>query len=250
MIQETIVSGQAPVIGIFGAPVTVPMMGMQMEFMYASQSYCQAVERAGGIPLIIPAGGDRNLADRLVDRCDGILFPGGQDVDPRLYGEPVHSGCGNADIQTDRFWIQGLKHAMEKGLPILGICRGMQLINVGLGGSLYQDISEFKSARLMHSQKMKRSYPVHQVQIEPDSVLAAVLGTVVTETNSFHHQLVKELGKGLRITAKSEDGCVEAYESQDGMLLAVQWHPENLLDSVPCMNRLFQNLVLKAKENM
>ena len=131
---------------------------------------------------------------------------------------------------------------------MLGICRGMQLLNVACGGSLYQDIGERAEKNLLHAQQLRRDTPTHRVLIEPDSRLRRILEAESVYANTLHHQSVKALGKGLVLTARAEDGVVEAFESPDSLIVAVQWHPEDLLRTIPVMSRLFMDLCDRALE--
>ena len=131
-------------------------------------------------------------------------------------------------------------------MPVLGICRGLQLVNVAFGGSLYQDLSYMNPDHMLHSQKQNRDQLIHQVSVDADSYLASVLGTGSVYTNTMHHQCVKTPGEGLKITARTADGIPEAMETADGQFILVQWHPEELQDSEPRMRGLFKDLVEKA----
>ncbi len=215
-----------------------------------NEVYAQGIERAGGIPFVIPPLTEKEDLFRLLDRCDGILFPGGEDVDPRFYDQVPSSKLGRINRKFDAVWIDATHYAVEKGLPILGICRGLQLVNVALGGNLYQDMSDFPGNTILHSQKQDRSYPVHPINVEKDSNLAKLLKETRVYTNTMHHQSVNGVGKGLKVVASADDGVIEALEDEksEGKITLVQWHPEELQDSVPCMRSLFQNLVEQAAQ--
>ena len=212
-----------------------------------NEAYADSVTRAGGIPVIIPPLADREDLFRLVECCDGVLFPGGEDVDPRFYHQAPSAKLGRVNKEFDAAWIAVGQRAAERGMPILGICRGLQIMNVALGGSLYQDISEAVSKPFLHSQKQVRSYPMHPVSVEPDTLLHNLLGEDVIYTNTMHHQSVHQPGAGLTVTARTEDGVIEGLENDSGSILLVQWHPEELQDSVPCMQNLFRHLICKAE---
>ena len=135
----------------------------------------------------------------------------------------------------------------EKKIPVLGICRGCQIMNVYTGGSLYQDLATgYEGVPIMHAQKEDRTYPAHLVQIEADSRLCRLLGKSSIYTNTMHHQAIREAGKGFRVVARTNDGVVEAIEHENGIWMATQWHPEELVDTVPEMNSLFADLIAKA----
>jgi len=183
---------------------------------------------------------------------DGVLFAGGEDVDPAFYGEEKKYDSVDINYARDQFEMKLLEHALHQRLPILGICRGAQVINVGFGGTLYQDLAHDATPEFEHRQTdagMARSDTTHSVTVtEPDSLLAgAVAGSC--RVNSLHHQAIKRLGHGLKVTAHSEDGLVEAVEAANDypFLLAVQWHPEEI-DDHPEQRRIFEDFVAKCRE--
>ena len=232
-----------PIIGILSSRSDIPLPGGQiLQIEYASVAYCRSVVRGGGVPVLLPVTPEPDLAEQMFAQCDGILFPGGIDVDPRFYGEAPDPMIGTVDSTMDRFWLQALEFAMANKVPLLGICRGMQLVNVGLGGSLYQDLARRGVPSYLHAQKQSRDYLMHEVKLQPGSRLAGVLGEEPVYTNTMHHQCVKALGRGLKLVAQTDDGVPEALESEDGQIMLVQWHPENLLEAEPRMFRLFEDL--------
>ena len=183
---------------------------------------------------------------------DGVLFAGGEDVDPAFYGERKKYDSVQVNRARDEFEQTLLKSALDRRLPILGICRGAQLINVGFGGTLYQDLAEDTTPQFEHRQTdagMGRGDTAHTVTVtEPDSLLAgAIQGSC--RVNSIHHQAIKYLGRGLKVTAHSEDGLVEAVEAADDypFLLAVQWHPEEI-DAHPEQRRILRQFIAKCRE--
>jgi putative glutamine amidotransferase len=234
-----------PIIAIPGAQTDV---GSSVSVMadYTNHAYCAGVEKAGGIPILLPIPQHLEDLDPVLETCQGILLPGGIDVDPRFYNEDPLPVLGTINAEMDRFWIHVTMYAVQKKLPLLGICRGLQLANVALGGSLYQDLSMKNPSHMLHSQKQNRDYLMHLVTIEEGSRLAELLKTTSLYTNTMHHQCVKEPGRGLRITARTNDGIPEAMESEDGNILLVQWHPEELLTTEPRMLALFGSLVERA----
>lgn len=214
---------------------------------YINAAYISAVEDAGAVPFIIPVSNDLEKTKKLIDLCDGLLFPGGEDIDPGYYGENPHKNLGEIRPEVDKFLFHSLLYALEQRKPALGICKGMQMMVVATGGSLYQDIySQREEETFLHCQSGRRTYGVHQVQIDKDSRLFQILETGQIATNSMHHQSVRTLGKGLRLSAHTEDGIVEAVESLDGRLIGVQWHPEEMVPESGAMKRLFKNLVQRA----
>lgn len=158
--------------------------------------------------------------------------------------------CGAVNRQEDELWIEAEHIAESKGLPVLGICKGMQLVNVARGGSLYQDLSELSPEHLLHEQQQERDYLIHKVIIKKGSLLSSILGTDSIYTNSMHHQCVKMAARDLVVTAHTSDSIPEAMESIDGRIILVQWHPEELLYSEPRMNKLFGWLVNSASAKM
>lgn len=246
MENQSFSAESRPVIGVMGNLYTHTDSACRAQMTYANTAYLNAVSRNGGIPFVLPAIGTEEELDRLLSFCDGLLFPGGEDVDPKLFGEDPHPSIGAVSEAMDRFWMLAERRAGELSLPVLGICRGMQLVNVARGGSLWQDISLFKADGQLHAQKQERSYPIHRVSIKGGTRLSSLLGAREVYTNTLHHQCVREPGRELSVTAWAGDGVAEAMESRDGRILLVQWHPEELLSSVPAMNRLFADLAERA----
>lgn len=194
--------------------------------------YFEAVRRAGGIPLIIPPIEEAELI-RIAELADGLLLCGGGDIHPAFYGEePVDDWLVRVELERDRLEIYLTRKFLELGKPILGICRGLQVLNVAAGGTLFQDISHQRPNSTRHS-FMPPHYPpdyvAHSVSISPNSTLASILGCSFLGVNSRHHQAVKEVAPGFRAVAWAEDGLVEAIEreGESPFTLGVQWHPEN-----------------------
>jgi putative glutamine amidotransferase len=185
----------------------------------------------------------------IFDRLDGIFLTGGVDVDPSRYGEPKHPKCGNTDPDRDAIELMLLEHAMATKKPVLAVCRGIQILNVAAGGTLYQDVTEQVPAAMKHDyfptpERPSRSYLAHEITVKSDSRLGHILGDSVVPVNSMHHQAIKDLAPTLRATAFAPDGIIEAVEGTNGQfLMAVQWHPEELADSQPGMKRLFTAFV-------
>ena len=237
-----------PIIGVFADTMSCNKGGFgDVTRQYINAAYISAVEDAGAVPFIIPVSSDLEKTKKLIDLCDGLLFPGGEDIDPGYYGENPHKNLGEIRPEVDKFLFHSLLYALEQRKPALGICKGMQMMVVATGGSLYQDIySQREEETFLHCQSGRRTYKVHQVQIDKDSRLFQILETEQIATNSMHHQSVRTLGKGLHLSAHTEDGIVEAVESLDGRLIGVQWHPEEMVPESGAMKRLFKNLVQRA----
>lgn len=239
-----------PIIGLMLAQIQSPIQGATHNMQYINETYFRGIEAAGGIPLGIPLMECLEDMEPLLEMCDGFLLPGGEDVDPRCYGEHPHKTLGTVNYVADQAWISVVNVATEQKKPVFGICRGHQLVNVALGGSLYQDLSLMEGASQTHQQRQSRDYPLHEVRIAPTSKLALILGTESVYTNTLHHQCVKMPGEGLSVVAHSADGVPEALENDDGSIVLVQWHPEDLRSTVPCMCKLFENLISCSKARM
>jgi putative glutamine amidotransferase len=194
----------------------------------ANQAYVRAIQRAGADVVLIPPACDGEAAARTLDALDGLLLPGGADVHPRFYNETPSAGLERTDPERDETEIAVVRAAVGRGLPVLGICRGQQLINVALGGTLYQDIATERAASAPHqtSTELGRDVLAHTIEIEPGSWLAETVGSRTLEVNSLHHQAVKNVAAVLRVTALSPDGMVEGVETPDRRVVAVQCHPE------------------------
>ncbi|HET8910399.1 MAG TPA: gamma-glutamyl-gamma-aminobutyrate hydrolase family protein [Ktedonobacteraceae bacterium] len=213
-----------------------------------NRTYSDAVESAGGIPILIPLLNDLEAVDALLARVDGLLLPGGIDVQPHLYDEDPHPLLGEVDPKIDDLELALARWALEKDLPILGICRGLQVLNVALGGTLYQDVNDQIDGTMRHVYPdLPRTQVIHNVAVEPESLLEQVTGKRSFWVNSIHHQAVKKPGKGVRISGRAEDGVVEAIESTlNHYVIAVQWHPEELFKTEEACANLFLGLVNAA----
>lgn len=191
-------------------------------------AYVDATLRTGGIPLLLPPVIRSADVPTVVDCLDGLLLTGGEDIDPALFGETPHPKLGNVDPDRDRFELAIFAEAWKRGMPILAICRGIQVVNVALGGTLWQDIPSQRPGTLAHAARSARDHRTHAVDLVPGSRTAEALGGTRIEINSFHHQSIKALAPGLVVTGVAPDGEIEAVESTRGgpWMLAVQWHPE------------------------
>ncbi len=196
------------------------------------QHYFSAVEGAGGLPVMLPPLSGEDDLPELLSHFDGILFTGGHDVDPSVYGREREEGCGlSISPQRDALEVPLLRLAMDRGMPILGICRGIQLINAVLGGTLWQDLPSQHPSDIAHSQKEPHSVKTHEVVLQAGTPLAELLGKERIGVNTSHHQAIRELAPSLRADAYSTDGLVEAVDRPgDSFFWAVQWHPERLFE--------------------
>lgn len=210
-----------------------------------NRTYVHAVESAGGLPILIPMLADLHNLEDLLPRLDGILFSGGIDLQPSLYGEQKHPETDSFDADLDAFEMKMANWAMQEDIPILGVCRGMQLLNVVLGGSLYQDITSQYDTTLEHRRRDKpRTALTHAIQIEEGSIMEQVLGTREIWVNSLHHQALKEPGKGVYISGRAVDGTAELMEVPGHrFLLGVQGHPEEIYGQVSAFAALFKAFV-------
>lgn len=216
---------------------------------YVNDDYIDSVIQNGGIPFIIPFNEDKEVIKEQVKLVDAIILSGGHDVSPSNYNQEPSPKLGGIFPERDDFDFNLLECAMEEEKPILGICRGMQIINTYFKGSLYQDMSEIKSELVKHDQVRTPSLAIHTVEIKEDSKLREILKTDEIMVNSFHHQAVKELGFGFKAVAFAKDGVIEAIEKDDyPFLMGIQWHPEMLHRSLSIMNNIFKALIEKSKE--
>lgn len=205
-----------PIIGISGNIITDSSGNFAgYHRAYVNDDYIDSVVQNGGIPLMIPLNEDKEIVREQVRAVDAILLSGGQDVSPLNYNEEPSPKLGETFPQRDQFDFQLIQYAMEENKPILGICRGIQIINTYFGGSLYQDLSDFENKVIMHNQAKNPQLPTHTVTIERNSKLFEIFKEEKLLTNSFHHQAVKEVGKGLAVTARTSDGIIEAIEHRD-----------------------------------
>jgi len=211
--------------------------------------YINAVLRSEGAPVMLPFGADKESVRATLEAADGIIFTGGGDVISMTYGEEPHPKSFYQDPARDEMELEAVRVALELGLPILGICRGIQLINVALGGTLYQDIPSQISDTIKHYSSGLAPMLLHTIDIEPDSLFARLFGSDSLAVNSWHHQSVKDPGKGLRVTAKARDGVIEVIESDNNKpLLAIQCHPEEIAVDYPHFQKLFDWLIEEARK--
>ena len=213
-----------------------------------NQSYVRALVAAGCAPVLIPLLDDDERLHAIYERLDGIVFPGGADVAPGEYGEEPIDDLNVVEAPRDHTELMLARWAVADDLPVLGICRGQQVLNVALGGSLWQDLRHQGVTPVEHSDAdgRARTALMHRVRLDPASRLAQLIDETDIAVNSLHHQAVKTIAPLLRVTGKSEDGVIEAIESPErSFLIAVQWHPEEI-DDLPWVRRLFEGFAKAA----
>lgn len=239
-----------PIIGIAGSEM-IDDSGLFLGYRrsYVNEDYVDSVVQNGGVPYIIPYTANEEVIKSQMEHVQALILSGGHDVDPHLYGEELKPNIGEIWPARDHFDMLLLKIAEKMGKPILGICRGAQIINVAHGGSLYQDVAYRNEQTLKHDQGHTPDLPTHGVRVKEGSLLAKTLGKTEFLVNSFHHQLIKNIASDLIEVARASDGVPEGLENKEGTILAVQWHPEMLHKNpdTKYMNNLFKFLVEKAK---
>jgi putative glutamine amidotransferase len=202
-------------------------------------AYVTALENAGLIPLIVPPLSSADAAQSILDSVSGLVLTGGEDVDPARYGEKRHEKVRYVNAARDATETALIEQARTRGTPILAICRGIQILNVALGGTLVQDIPSEVDTRIDHDEDSPRELRSHEISVERGSLIARAVGAERLTVNSFHHQSVKRVADGMRVTARSPDGVIEGLESteKDWWVMGVQWHPEDLADSPEAWDR-------------
>lgn len=230
-----------PLIGI----VTSRIKRKGATAMYLNEAYVQAVAQNGGAPVLIPLGLPQATLSEILQRMDGVIFSGGGDVEPSVYNSQNHPKVAGVDKDRDRVELALFQDVLKTEKPFLGICRGFQMLNIALGGTLYEDILDQHAGGMRHSwhPEFARDYPAHPVQVLEESHLAKILGSPLVEVNSMHHQGIRKLAPRLKATAFAPDGIIEGVEmSEHPFCLAVQWHPE-AMQAVPQMRQIFQAFV-------
>lgn len=237
---------ERPTIGLTGGSTHVPIPEGRLDAHYVGRAYTGAIWRAGGLPVVLPAvgGACADLAQAQLDGIDGLVLSGGVDIGPEAYGadwppaQPV-------DEDRDRLEVELVREAVRRGIPVLGICRGMQMINVALGGTLHRHVA--------HDDVEARSEDTfdgvrrHVIPLRADSLVRRVMGRDSIEILCLHHQAPELIGAGLAVGARAVDGIVESVEGEgDGFLLGVLWHPEHMHESAPLQDRPYEALVAAA----
>lgn len=214
-------------------------------YLTINNCYMRSLEAAGAMPVVLPLTDDESLLADYLARVDGLLLTGGGDLDPASYGEQTLPACGTIDTLRDAMELPLARMAAKRpDLPMLAICRGAQVLNVALGGSLYQDLPSQTEARIAHRQKQPDRFPAHPVAVTPGSLLAKIAGAEAFAVNSLHHQAVREPAPALHVCAASPDGVIEAVElPEHPFYLGVQWHPERMWQNDDISMKIFRAFV-------
>lgn len=229
-----------PLIGI------TPGYDYEKSTSYIKDGYYEGINRAGGAAVILPAIVDDDVLSEYINTCRGFLISGGPDVDARHYGEPNLEFNGDISPYRDYMEIYVIKKAIELGKPVFGICRGVQMMNIASGGTLYQDIKAQMEDRdvIKHSQAAPRWYPTHDIYVEKGSRVWKSFGGDRASVNSFHHQAVKDVAPGYKVTSRASDGIIESIEHTSHIFaVGVQWHPELMWQKNEVFLRLFEDFV-------
>ena len=235
-------STRRPVIGI-----TTDSHDTEERYL-STITYAAAVERAGGLPILIPHACDHALIPQYVDLLDGICFTGGDDMNPQRYGEEWHPKCARMHPTRQEFEFALIAEVEKRRMPALGVCFGSQLMNVHRGGSLIQFLPDQKPDAMEHRYQKEKGPTRHDIKLDTSSILGKAIGKSNVSVNTYHKQAVKEIGKGLRIIATAPDGVIEAFEDPTmPLFVAVQWHPERLSDEAEHLAP-FKLLVEKSAE--
>lgn len=233
-----------PLIGVSGA------QNDEKSRLLLGKRYAQEIMRAGGLPVLLPYPADEATIDALLSRLDGLLLAGGGDIHPKHFGEEVMSCCGAIDEERDEFELMLIKKALKLRMPVFGICRGIQVIAVALGATLFQDIeAQLGIPKENHKQTQPFDDPVHMVRFKEGGLFERMTGTALMPTNSMHHQAIKDAGDKLRIEGITMDGIIEAISAVDNeAVFGVEFHPEYLADYSDFAARMFKYFIDKAKQ--
>lgn len=230
----------------------IPVRAADEGSLYLKDRYYRVIADLGAAPLILPIVAKPKLMEKMLDLVDGVMVSGGAfDIHPHYYGETPRPELGAVRENRTEFELELLRRAFRRDLPVLGICGGMQAINVACGGALFQDLAAQRPESLPHQQSLPRTQPSHSVTVIPGTLLAQVLGqkkrALELQVNSTHHQAVKRLGRGLVMNARAEDGVIEAVSGfRQSFVLGVQWHPELLVPDFPAQVRIFRAFLAAA----
>ena len=219
----------------------------QLNLLY---TYVSAIENAGGVPIILPYTESEETMRRYAELCDGFCFTGGVDIEPRRFAEETKNSCGKIQLYRDKLELSMFDIVFKEKKPIMGICRGAQVINVALGGTLYQDIPTEIQTDIQHRQSEAKDMHSHEIIIYTGTPYYELIGKERIPANSFHHQSVKVLGEGLKVMAVADDGVIEAlYYEGDRYIRAYQWHPERLCHKDENHKCIFTDFINAVKES-
>lgn len=237
-----------PLIGILANLTNIDDGAFRdIERVSVANSFITAVEKAGGVPIVIPVNLNKENIKIQIKSMDGIIIPGGGDINPILYKEEPVRELDYISNDIDEFDIEATKVALEYDKPILGVCRGLQVLNVSLGGSLYQDLKYIKGCHIKHNQQAKPNLGTHYIDIKENSILEDIIGKKIL-VNSYHHQSVKTLGHNLKAVAYSNDGVIEAIQKVDkNFVIGLQWHPEVMIDNKYMLD-IFKRFIEESKK--
>ena len=225
--------------------IAIPQMGTDLFRKYMKSKYVKSIERAGANVKWIELDNTEKAVEEAL-ACDGLLLPGGADIEPTLYGRKREEKCGKPNELRDKNEFEIFNAFVKTDKPILGICRGFQLINVACGGTLHQDITDIKKCN--HSDFLKRAKPIHKVTITENTLLYNIFGKTEVGVNSLHHQAIENIGENLTVSAISEDGFVEGLELNNHQFcVAVQWHPEHMSKTDTLQQKLFNEFISTCK---
>jgi putative glutamine amidotransferase len=242
---------RAPLIGLTTSVTPDDEPGPGPHRAHVNRAYVLAVQRAGGVPVLLPPYLDASTLQALWERLDGLVLTGGGDVAPARFGEQRHARTEAVSEARDSLELEVTERALHEGRPLLAICRGVQLLNVALGGSLHQHIPDaYPASAIDHTQREPRQQATHPVKVMVERTrVGAIVGAAELHVNSFHHQAINRLGRGLRDVAWAPDGVIEALDGPDarGFVVGVQWHPEDLVEHDPAARNLFTALVAAAR---
>jgi putative glutamine amidotransferase len=236
----------APLIGI----TTSVTVAQPPERAYVNIAYLRAVQDAGGIPILLAPHLAADVVAALWQRLDGLLLTGGGDIDPATFRQPRHPKVDDVSPARDALELGLTRRAVDDGVPLFAICRGIQVLNVALGGTLVQDLPSQRPSPIVHSQREPREQPTHAVKVMGEGTrLGRILGALEIAANSMHHQAIDRLGEGLREVAWAPDGVIEGVElSGERFVVGVQWHPEELVGHDRAARNLFAALVHAARD--
>jgi putative glutamine amidotransferase len=229
-----------------------PLIGITASFDKDTQQLhrnnTDSVLKAGGTPVILPYTVDLETIEELADRLNGLLLSGGGDIDPTLFGEEPLPGLGSIVPERDTLETELIRRMLKRNKPILGICRGCQILNIAAGGDMYQDLYSQRDGLLQHSQRAPREHASHTLQVIEGTKLYNIVGQSSYKVNSFHHQALRNLAPGFVLSATTKDDVIEGFESAGhAFVLGLQWHPETMTSTDPIAHKIFEAFIRACK---